>query len=158
MSDEGQDHYGGQLAYIQDNWGVSLSASVNEGVSDLAGETDYRAINAFYIPSISGFPSISVGYEWGDWNSTLLTDANDEHTNYFVGFQFDDLGNGTLGVAVGSKAIVVENQDAETMWEAYYAYNYADGITITPLVYVKEEADSGVDDETGIILKTSFEF
>ena len=44
------------------------------------------------------------------------------------------------------------------MWEAYYAYNYADGITITPMVYYKEEATSGVDDETGIILRTQFEF
>ena len=44
------------------------------------------------------------------------------------------------------------------MWEAYYAYNYADGITITPVVYVKENAATNVDDETGIILKTTFEF
>ena len=158
MTEEGQDHYGGQIAYIQDNWGVSLSASVNELATDVLGETDYRAINAFFIPGIAGFPSISAGYEWGDWNSTLLGDSEDETTNYFVGFQFDELGNGTLGVAVGSKERTWENADAETMWEAYYAYNYADGITITPLVYVKEESDAGVDDETGIILKTSFEF
>ena len=44
------------------------------------------------------------------------------------------------------------------MWEAYYSYNYADGITITPVVYVKENAATNVDDETGIILKTTFEF
>ena len=157
LSNEGNDHYGAQLAYIQDSWGVSLSASVNEAVA-IDGQTDYRAINAFYIPSISGFPSISGGYEWGDWEGTGFNDSNDESTNYFVGFQFDELGNGTLGVAVGSKQVTYEHEETETMWEAYYAYNYADGITITPLVYVKENAAAAVDDETGIILKTSFEF
>ena len=44
------------------------------------------------------------------------------------------------------------------MWEAYYAYNYADGITLTPVVYVKENTAANVDDEAGVILKTSFEF
>ena len=163
MSKEGQDQYGGQLAYIQDNWGVSLSASHRDYATKTAAAPinttrDYTAINGFFIPDIDGFPSVSFGYEWSHAEGTGFTDTTDNMTNYFVGFQFDDLGNGTLGVAVGSKAPVIENVDAETMWEAYYAYNYADGITITPLVYVKEEADAGVDDETGIILKTSFEF
>ena len=164
MSEEGGDHLGGQVAYIQDNWGVSLSASTRDYASQAKlGSTintvqDATAINGFFIPSLDGFPSISFGYEWSHAVFEGHTDQTDNATNYFVGFQFDDLGNGTLGVAVGSKALVQENQDAETMWEAYYAYNYADGITITPLVYVKEEADQGVDDETGIILKTSFEF
>ena len=166
MTKEGQDHFGGQVAYIQDNWGVSLSASARDyatkhpaGGSTTKNTTrDYTGLNAFFIPGIDGFPSISAGYEWSHTESDNSTDNNDNNTNYFVGFQFDDLGNGTLGVAVGSKERTWESSDAETMWEAYYAYNYADGITITPLVYVKEEADPGVDDETGIILKTSFEF
>ena len=44
------------------------------------------------------------------------------------------------------------------MYEAYYAYNYADGITITPVIFVKENNTAGQDDETGIVLKTTFEF
>ena len=165
LTDEGADSYGAQLSYIRDTFGVSLTASHTENVADgtqnlVAGDnqtSDVRAINAFVIPQIDGFPSISVGYEWREDNS-VANDSQDEFTNYFIGFQFDELGNGTLGAAVGSKEATREDLDAETMWEAYYAYNYADGITITPLVYYKEENTGGVDDETGIILKTSFEF
>ena len=162
LTDEGADSYGAQVSYIKDTFGLSFTAShienVTAGTQNLSGgESDVRAINAFIVPQIDGFPSISLGYEWRDDNS--VADANaDESTNYFIGFQFDDLGNGTLGGAVGSKEPTLENADAETMWEAYYAYNYADGITITPMVYYKEENTTGVDDETGIILRTQFEF
>ena len=164
LSEEGADGYGGQISYIRDTFGVSFTAShvenvtVNGNVVTLSGgESDVRALNAFVIPQIDGFPSISLGYEWSDDNS-VADDNADESTNYFVGFQFDNVGNGTLGGAVGSKESTLENADAETMWEAYYAYNYADGITITPMVYYKEENTNGVDDETGIILRTQFEF
>jgi len=162
LTDEGADSYGGQISYIKDTFGLSFTAShienVTAGTQTLSGgESDVRALNAFVIPNIDGFPTISVGYEWRDDNS-IADDNADEFTNYFIGFQFDELGNGTFGAAVGSKEQTVENADAETMWEAYYAYNYADGITITPLVYYKEESTTDVDDETGIILKTSFEF
>ncbi len=162
MTDEGVDAYGFQVSYIKDNFGVSyvLGQSENFDASDnslTGGETEYQAINAFITPTIDRFPSISFGLEWSD-NNDIADDDLDETTHYFIGAQFDNVGNGTLGAAVGSKTPTVENADAETMWEAYYAYNYADGITITPVVYVKENAAANTDDETGIILKTSFEF
>ena len=82
----------------------------------------------------------------------------DKTTNYFVGVQFDGVGQGSLGAAFGSKEPEPENGDAEKMYEVFYSYNYADGITITPLMYVKENAAANVNDETGIFLKTSFNF
>ena len=161
MTDEGVDAYGFQASYIKDNYGVSYTFGQTENFDAnfalTGGETEYQAFNAFFTPDIDRFPSINFGIEWSDNNNITDSDA-DETSHYFIGAQFENVGNGTLGVAVGSKEPTVENADAETMYEAYYAYNYADGITITPVVYVKEEADSGVDDETGIILKTSFEF
>ena len=162
MTDEGVDAYGFQVSYIKDNFGVSyvLGQSENFNANDnslTGGETEYQAINAFITPTIDRFPSISFGLEWSD-NNDIADEDLDETTHYFIGAQFDNVGNGTLGAAVGSKTPTVENADAETMWEAYYAYNYADGITITPVVYVKENAAVNTDDETGIILKTSFEF
>ena len=42
------------------------------------------------------------------------------------------------------------------MYEAYYEYPVNDGMTITPLVYVKENATAGSDDTTGVMVKTSF--
>ena len=162
MADEGADAYGVQLAYIKDTYGLSFSASHNEnvtaGTTNLsAGETDVRALNAFFVPSLDGFPSISLGYEWADDNS-IADSAADETTHSFIGLQFDELGNGSFGVALGTKAPTIENADSEYMWEAYYSYNYADGMTITPIIYVKENAAANTDDETGIIVKTSFSF
>ena len=160
MTDEGVDAYGFQVSYIKDNYGVSYVLGQSENFTNAAltgGETEYQALNAFITPTIDRFPSISFGLEWSDNNNVADADA-DETTHYFIGAQFDNLGNGALGAAVGSKTPTVENADAETMWEAYYAYNYADGITITPVVYVKENAAANTDDETGIILKTTFEF
>ena len=44
------------------------------------------------------------------------------------------------------------------MYEAYYAYPVNDGMTITPLIFVKENATAGSDDTTGVMVKTSFSF
>ncbi len=163
MTEEGADGYGFQVSYTKDNYGLSYtfvndenSAGANHTL--LGAETEYQAFNAFFTPSIDRFPSISVGFEWAKNNDSNVADTQDETTHYFIGAQFENVGNGTLGAAVGSKTPTVEDSDAETMWEAYYAYNYADGITITPVVYVKENAAVNTDDETGIILKTTFEF
>jgi len=148
-TEEGTDLYSVNFSYVKDSFGVSYVYSEQETV-------EVQALNAFYTPGLDRFPSISVGLEWAHYDANA-SDA-DETSHYFVGAQFDNVGNGNLGAAVGSKTPYFENADAEVMWEAYYAYNYADGITITPVVYVKENAASSTDDETGIILKTTFEF
>ena len=44
------------------------------------------------------------------------------------------------------------------MYEAFYSYEVNDGMTVTPLVYIKEKSEAGVDDETGVMVKTSFSF
>ena len=44
------------------------------------------------------------------------------------------------------------------MYEAFYSYPINDGMTITPLLYVKENAADNTDDETGIMTKLSFSF
>ena len=59
---------------------------------------------------------------------------------------------------MGTKTPTVEDTDDQLMYEAYYSYPINDGMTITPLVYTKEVSTSGVDDETGVMVKTSFSF
>ena len=160
-SEEGEDAYAFNFSWIKDNYGFSYTFMVDENTNSggalTGGESEYQSFNAFFTPSIDRFPSISFGIEWQHDNS-INSDTRDETSHYFFGAQFDELGNGTLGAAVGSKEPTNENADAQIMWEAYYAYNYADGITITPVIYVKENSAVNTDDETGIILKTSFEF
>ena len=49
--------------------------------------------------------------------------------------------------------------DAESelyQYEAAYSYAVNDGMTITPGIFIKEV--SNADDQTGVIVKTSFSF
>ena len=52
----------------------------------------------------------------------------------------------------------IEGQDEELMYEAYYSYALNDGMTVTPLIYVKEQAAAARPDQTGVMVKTSFSF
>ena len=160
------DAYGAQLAWVKDNYGVSftyVNIENNDGATGAGGpeltqgDSTYRAFNAFYQPSISGFPSLSAGLELGTDNFEN-DDTEDETSHYFIGLQFDEFGNGVLGLAYGTKEPTPEENDAESQFEAYYAYSYADGITITPVVYLRQNDEVGIEDETGIVLKTTFEF
>ena len=99
--------------------------------------------------------SISVGYEIVDLGGEAST--ADEKESFFVGLTWDEVGPGSAGVALGYSD-VVEGTDEEYMYEAYYEYPVNDGMTITPLVFVKEASATGVDDTTGVMVKTSFSF
>ena len=150
MTSEGADSYGGNVAYTADTYGVSVTYAM---VEDATGIDDtYTALNAYWTPE--GFPSISAGYEWGDDGSAA--DASDELTSYFIGVE-TEVGPGTAGAALGTKTPTVEGTSELLMYEAFYSYPVNDGMTITPLVYVKEFA-TGTDDETGVMVKTSFSF
>ena len=59
---------------------------------------------------------------------------------------------------MGTSGGQLENADEEYMYEAYYSYPLNDGMTITPLVFIKEQATDGTPDQTGIMVKTSFSF
>ena len=151
LTDEGLDAYAFNASYTGDSFGASFSYSDNENA--LSTFTTY-AINAFFAPDLDNFPSISAGFESGHVDA--LPSSGDNTSHYFLGLQWDELGNGTLGAAIGTRSPKLENGNEEVMYEAFYSYNYADGITITPLIYVKESNSS--DDETGLVLKTSFNF
>ena len=73
--------------------------------------------------------------------------------------QWDELASsgGTLGAALGTKGHTSEDADEYLMYEAFYSYPINDGLTITPLIYLVDQP-AGTDDETGLIVKTSFSF
>ena len=161
LSDSGSDAYGAQVSYVGDSYGVSIAWANIENHDDdnnltgSTGSTQSKAINAYYTPDLPNFPSISLGLETS--HDDTVASSSDEKSHYFVGLQWDEIGDGTLGAAFGSKAPYAENGNAETMYEVFYSYNYADGITVTPIFYGKENAGS-TQDETGLIVKTSFTF
>jgi hypothetical protein len=152
MTDEGLDEYGINAMYTGDTYGVSLSYATVEA-ADLSDDS-YTAVNAYWSPE--GFPSISVGYEWGIDGSAVA--ASDGLTSYFVGVQFAEVGPGTLGASLGTRTATVEATDEQLMYEVFYSYPVNDGMTITPLVYHSENSTAGTPDNTGILVKTTFKF
>ena len=158
MTEETLDAYGLNAAYTGDNYGLSATYGVIESTTgDPAvlddNEDSFLALNAYYTPE-GNLPSVSIGYEIGDDGSKT---SLEEITSFFLGLQWDEVGPGSAGLAMGHSG-TVEGSEEEYMYEAYYSYPVNDGMTITPVVYIKESATSGQDDATGVMVKTSFSF
>ena len=164
FTDESKDAYALNAAYTADNYGVSVTYGLIENTA-LTNENTYTALNAYYTPDVDNLPSISVGIESGEIGGA--TAAQDESSSFFVGLTWDEVGPGSAGIALGHSS-TIEDVDEAYQYEAYYSYPVNDGMTITPLIFVKENtgADVGnglgssnnLDDTTGIMVKTSFSF
>ena len=165
MTKAGTDMFGGQLSYAADTYGVSVTyANVEDAAKSYAtgtntpeykNETSYYGFNAYWTPESTGaIPSVSFGYELG---TVANTPANDT-SQWFIGVQWDEAGPGTLGAAMGSNGAIVDGAEEPQAYEVYYSYPVNDGMTITPAFFVRENAGVVVEDETGIVVKTSFSF
>ena len=159
MTAEGLDAVGINAAYTTDTFGFSATYSTVETANakgamyGVYGDASI-ALNGYFSPE--GFPSISAGYEFTDIGG--VGPNVDEKTSFFLGLQFDEVGPGSAGLAVGTQGSITEGSDEALMYEAYYSYPVNDGMTVTPLVYAKEKTSSTDEDETGIMVKTSFSF
>ena len=152
-TNEALDYYAAQLTYTADNYGASVTYA-NLDAATAIGLNGYYAFD-------SNLPSISVGYEFGDFENQTIganTFVETETTQWFVGLQWDELGNGTLGVAMGSRGPQVEDTDENIAYEVFYTYNVNDSMTITPAMFILENNAAGQDDQTGVVVKTSFSF
>ena len=161
LSKAGRDMIGGQIAYTGEQYGLSVTAALIESSTktstaseEYLADTNYIAFNGYWTPADTGIvPSLSYGYESGDLEGV----GENGTSQWFVGFQWDEAGNGVIGAAIGSNGAITEGTDDLTMYELFYSYPINDGMTITPAVFVKETA-KGVEDTTGVMVKTSFEF
>ena len=153
MTKEGIDAYGANAAYTGDNYGVSVTYGLLETGTNGVNENTYTALNGYY--SFDNGLNVSAGYEFGDIGGA--TASADESINYFVGVN-GEVGPGELGAALGTSGGQIENQTEELMYEVYYSYPVNDGMTITPLLYIKEQAATTTPDQTGVMVKTSFSF
>ena len=150
---ETTDAIGANVAYTADSYGLSLTyGSIETGANGVT-ENTYTALNGYY--SFDSGLNISAGYEIGDIGANAVT--ADESINYFIGVN-GEVGPGELGAALGTSGGQTEDQTEELMYEAYYSYPVNDGMTITPLVFIKEQATVGTPDQTGVMVKTSFSF
>ena len=146
LTNESLDVYGAQVAYNTDSLGVSLSYALTETTA--TAESTFFGVNAYY--ALEEGPSLSVGFEVEDPEATA------EETGYFVGLTWDDLGPGSFSLGMSTLENYRDNQTELYQYEAAYSYAVNDGMTITPGIFIKEV--SNADDETGVILKTSFSF
>ena len=164
LTKAGQDLYAAQVGYTADSYGISLTMANVESatktsttLNEYYADTTYYAVNAYWTPEETGVvPSISVGFENGnvEADETTATDTN----QWFVGFQWDEAGEGVLGAAIGSSGPQASDAAEDlSMYEVFYSYPLNDGVTITPAIYVQEQA-AGTDDLTGVMVKTSFSF
>ena len=159
VTKEGADAFGGQLTYTADSYGASITYANIESTTSatdltaVAGsDVTYWGLNGYWTPSESGsMPSVSVGYEVGDSEADGVKDTS----TFFVGLQWDEVGPGTFGAALGTTGHITDGDPEYYMYEAFYSYPVNDGMTVTPVVYVKEASSA---DETGVMVKTSFSF
>ena len=141
---ESYDVYGVQAAYNTDDYGVSLSYALTD--TSATAESSFFGVNAFYS---FGGPSISIGYESEDPEGASTKEG------YFVGIS-SEVGPGEFSVGLSSTANFADSDTETYQYEAAYSYPINDGMTITPGIFIKEV--NNADDETGIIVKTSFSF
>ena len=132
FTDEDSSTVGVEVAYTADTYGLSLSYTDDEAL-------EYISFQGMVAPE--GFPSISVGVETED-----STDA----AAYFAGLTFDEVGPGSVSLGYAEALTGSLSQ-----YELSYSYPINDGVTITPGVFVAETAG---DDETGVVVTTSFSF
>ena len=120
-------------AYTTDTFGISVAYTDDEDVS-------YWSLQGALTPD--GFPSVSVGYETDD----------DDADSIFVGITFEEVGPGSVSLGMASVELA---EDDNYQYELSYSYPLNDGMTITPGVFITETAG---DDETGVVVTTSFSF
>jgi hypothetical protein len=142
MTQEGTDTFGIEAAYAGDSYAVSVAYSD----TDLTTSTTYWGINATYA---FDFATLSAGIETAD------AEGSDTATGFMVGLSFAEVGPGSLDIGMGTTGNFKDSDPEYYIYEASYAYPVNDGVTITPGVYVREQAG---DDQTGIAVKTSFSF
>ena len=146
FTNESLDVYGVQVAYNTDSLGVSLSYALTE--TSATADTTFFGVNAYY--SLDGGPSLSIGFESEDPDTTA------EETGYFIGLTWDDFGPGSFSIGMSTQENYLDTETELYQYEAAYSYAVNDGMTITPGIFVREV--NNADDETGVIVKTSFSF
>ena len=138
ISDEDPSTVGLELAYTTDSFGVSAAYTDD----DAAGtEATYYSFQAAYTPDAPY--SVSAGMEFDD---------NDAST-YFVGIT-TEAGVGSLSVGMATQTLAADHED-NLQYEVAYSYPVNDGMTITPGVFIAEDA---TEDEFGVVVTTSFSF
>ena len=138
LNDGDASTVGLEFAYTADVYGLSLAYTDNDEAGD---DSSYYSIQGTYTPDATY--TISAGYEFDD----------DDADMYFVGLT-TEVGPGALSAGLSTQGLADDHED-NLMYELAYSYDINDGMTVTPGVFIIEDAD---DDEFGMVVTTSFSF
>ena len=138
LNDGDASTVGLEFAYTADVYGLSLAYTDNDEAGD---DSSYYSIQGTYTPDAAY--TISAGYEFDD----------DDADMYFVGLT-TEVGPGALSAGLSTQGLADDHED-NLMYELAYSYDINDGMTVTPGVFIIEDAD---DDEFGLVVTTSFSF
>ena len=138
LSDEDASTIGLEAAYTADTYGVSLAYTDND---EAGGDTSFYSIQASYTPDAAY--SVSAGYEFDD----------DDADSIFLGLT-TEVGPGSLSLGASTQELADDHED-NYMYELAYSYDVNDGMTVTPGLFIIEDAD---DDQFGMVVTTSFSF
>ena len=169
LTDETKTSWATQIGYTQPSYSVSAIVNVKSNgwsdsyykAGDINGNVDandqYTAygLRGWWRPDgDSALPSMSVGYDITDYDSTKA-DA------WFIGLNWQDIfsADDRIGAAFGQPT---SNEDADVTpfaYEVYYAFKPNDSITVTPAIFGGTDRN-GVSggDVFGTVLETTFKF
>ena len=150
LTTQGTDTIGVEAAYTADKYGVALAYVDADGGT--GNGTSFWGLNASYSPEATNFPSISVGFEL-----ETVDNSGDDAEGYFFGLTWDEVGPGSVSLGGATRGNFGDGANELMIYEAAYTYPVNDAITVTPGIFI-EETGPGVDDKTGVIVKSSFSF
>ncbi len=140
LSDQDESTVAFELAYTADTFALSAAYTDDDNGGGNTEATFY-SFQAAFTPDAPY--SISAGFEFDD----------DEDSGYFVGVT-SEVGVGELSVGMATQGLAADHAD-NLQYELAYSYPVNDGMTITPGVFIAEDA---VEDEFGFVVTTSFSF
>ncbi len=115
----------------------------------LEPDADFSAYGfGVYFDPDAGY-SISASYD------VKNNDDTDNNKSWMIGSEID-LGPGTLGVGIGTVDDTID--DEVTGYEAYYVYDIADGMSVTPTVFILPEMGDDDDSMVGAAVTLGFSF
>ena len=169
MQDNSSDIITTQLAWVDDSYTIAFAyTNADNGNTDGSADADdyssYGINGTYKFSNESGVlpSSLSGGYGWKKPDN--LDDSLDieDGSTWLVSAMWNDAfrdGN-NLGLAIGTAETHRDDSgyDDPLAWEAFYEMPINDSITITPAVFVIEKDGADVDDVSGALVKTTFNF
>jgi len=139
------------LGYNGDNIGGGLVIASNDG-DDTSTTNGYDTFGAGIYYSPDSMPAtFSVAYDTKD------PESGQDSADIFVGVDYE-VGPGTLSAGYNSTDVDGGDASDQTGFEVSYAYPLNDNVTITPGFFTVEETTANKDDDTGVVVETSFSF